>query len=112
MIEIAIDGTSASGKGTLAKKLSKKYSIPHLDTGLMYRKIASEIIKNKENNLKNILEISCKIAKTSNFENLQKKWLNKKEILALLNNNKFETAGIIASVSFYFIKNRYNIKNR
>lgn len=45
-------------------------------------------------------------------ENLQKKWLNKKEILALLNNNKFETAGIIASVSFYFIKNRYNIKNR
>jgi len=71
MIEIAIDGSSASGKGTLAKKLSEKYSIPHLDTGLMYRKIASEIIKNKENNLKNILEISCKIAKTSNFENLQ-----------------------------------------
>jgi 8-oxo-dGTP pyrophosphatase MutT (NUDIX family) len=45
-------------------------------------------------------------------ENLQKKWLNKKEILALLNNNKFETAGIIASVSFYFIKNRYNVKNK
>ena len=71
MIEIAIDGTSASGKGTLAKKLSEKYSIPHLDTGLMYRKIAAEIIKNKENNLKNILELSCKIAKISNFENLQ-----------------------------------------
>ena len=71
MIEIAIDGTSASGKGTLAKKLSEKYSIPHLDTGLMYRKIAAEIIKNKENNLKNILELSCKIAKTSSFENLQ-----------------------------------------
>ena len=71
MIEIAIDGTSASGKGTLAKKLSERYSIPHLDTGLMYRKIAAEIIKNKENNLKNILELSCKIAKISNFENLQ-----------------------------------------
>ena len=47
MIEIAIDGTSASGKGTLAKKLSKKYSIPHLDTGLMYRKIANQILKVK-----------------------------------------------------------------
>ena len=42
-------------------------------------------------------------------ENLKKKWLNKKAILALLANNKFETAGIIASVSFYFIKKRYNV---
>ena len=77
MIEIAIDGTSASGKGTLAKKLSEKYSIPHLDTGLMYRKIASEILKGKGNNLKNILELSCKIARTSNFE--------KKELMILIN---------------------------
>ena len=75
MIEIAIDGTSASGKGTLAKKLSEKYSIPHLDTGLMYRKVASEIPKDKGNNLKNILELSCKIARTLNFENLQNKEL-------------------------------------
>ena len=44
-------------------------------------------------------------------ENLKKKWLNKKAILALLANNKFETAGIIASVSFYFIKKRYNVGN-
>ena len=50
MIDVAIDGTSASGKGTLAKKLSEKYSIPHLDTGLMYRKIASEILKGKGSN--------------------------------------------------------------
>ena len=55
MIEIAIAGTSASGKGTLAKKLSVKYQIPHLDTGLMYRKIASEILNNKIDN-NNLLE--------------------------------------------------------
>ena len=42
-------------------------------------------------------------------ENLKKKWLNRKAILALLTNNKFKTAGIIASVSFYFIKKRYNV---
>ena len=30
MIEIAIDGTAASGKGTLARKLSVKYDFPHL----------------------------------------------------------------------------------
>ena len=69
MIEIAIDGTSASGKGTLAKKLSEKYSIPHLDTGLMYRKVASEILKKTDYN--NLLELSCQIAKISSFENLQ-----------------------------------------
>ena len=47
MIEIAIDGTAASGKGTLAKKLASKYGFPHLDTGLLYRKVAFELINKK-----------------------------------------------------------------
>ena len=46
MIEIAIDGTAASGKGTLGKKLSDKYSFPYLDSGMLYRKVAYELIKN------------------------------------------------------------------
>ncbi|MEY2757794.1 MAG: hypothetical protein RIR33_1572 [Pseudomonadota bacterium] len=37
---IAIDGTTASGKGTLAKRLAKHYDLPHLDTGLLYRAVA------------------------------------------------------------------------
>ena len=78
MIEIAIDGTSASGKGTLAKKLSEKYAIPHLDTGLMYRKVASEILKNTDYN--NLLELSCQIAKISSFENLQNEELRTENI--------------------------------
>ena len=39
-MKIAIDGTAASGKGTLAKKLADKYNIAHLDTGLLYRQVA------------------------------------------------------------------------
>ena len=78
MIEIAIDGTSASGKGTLAKKLSEKYAIPHLDTGLMYRKVASEILKKTDYN--NLLELSCQIAKLSSFENLQNEELRTENI--------------------------------
>ena len=78
MIEIAIDGTSASGKGTLAKKLSEKYSIPHLDTGLMYRKVASEILKKTDYN--NLLVSSCQIAKLSSFENLQNEELRTENI--------------------------------
>ncbi len=79
MIEIAIDGTSASGKGTLAKKLSQKYAIPHLDTGLMYRKVASEILKNKIDYNK-LSELSCQIAKVSSFENLQNEELRTEKI--------------------------------
>jgi cytidylate kinase len=79
MIEIAIDGTSASGKGTLAKKLSEKYAIPHLDTGLMYRKVASEILKNKIDYNK-LSELCCQIAKLSSFENLQNEELRTEKI--------------------------------
>ena len=79
MIEIAIDGTSASGKGTLAKKLSEKYAIPHLDTGLMYRKVASEILKNKID-YNNLSELSFQIAKASSFENLKNEELRAENI--------------------------------
>lgn len=36
-IVIAVDGTAASGKGTLAKKLAKHFGFTYLDTGALYR---------------------------------------------------------------------------
>lgn len=36
-IQIAIDGTSASGKSSVAKKLARKMGIHYLDTGATYR---------------------------------------------------------------------------
>ena len=44
---IAIDGTAGSGKGTLAKSLSKKLNFDHLDTGILYRIYAYETVLNK-----------------------------------------------------------------
>ena len=41
---IAIDGTTSSGKGTLAKRLAKHYALPHLDTGLLYRAVAKSAL--------------------------------------------------------------------
>jgi CMP/dCMP kinase len=41
---IAIDGPSASGKGTLAKKLAQHYRLAYLDTGLLYRKVAFDVL--------------------------------------------------------------------
>ncbi len=39
-IQITIDGPSASGKSTVAKKIAKKLGFTHLDTGAIYRAIA------------------------------------------------------------------------
>lgn len=41
---IAIDGTSASGKGTLAAKVANYLGFDHMDTGLLYRKVAWDAI--------------------------------------------------------------------
>jgi cytidylate kinase len=39
-IKIAIDGTAASGKGTLAKRLCEEFKFAYLDTGKLYRLVA------------------------------------------------------------------------
>lgn len=36
---IAVDGPSAAGKGTLARRLAAHFGLPHLDTGLLYRAV-------------------------------------------------------------------------
>ena len=36
---IAIDGPSASGKGTLGRRLAAHFGLAHLDTGLLYRAV-------------------------------------------------------------------------
>lgn len=45
-INIAIDGPSAAGKSTIAKRLAKKLGYVHLDTGAMYRSTAYKAVKN------------------------------------------------------------------
>lgn len=41
---IAIDGPAASGKGTLGRRLAAHYGLPHLDTGLLYRAVARNLL--------------------------------------------------------------------
>ena len=36
---IAVDGPTASGKGTISKRLAKHFGLPFLDTGLLYRAV-------------------------------------------------------------------------
>ncbi len=37
---VAIDGTAASGKGTLGKKIAEHFDFHYLDTGILYRVVA------------------------------------------------------------------------
>jgi len=40
---IAVDGPTASGKGTIAAALAAHYRLPHLDTGLLYRAVGWQV---------------------------------------------------------------------
>lgn len=42
---IAVDGPTASGKGTIAKALARHYGLPHLDTGLLYRAVGWQVAR-------------------------------------------------------------------
>ena len=46
-IVIAVDGTAASGKGTLAKKLAGYFAFAHLDSGALYRLTALAVLEAK-----------------------------------------------------------------
>ena len=41
---VAIDGPAASGKGTIAKKLAEYFNLSYLDTGILYRAVALELL--------------------------------------------------------------------
>jgi cytidylate kinase len=55
---IAIDGSAASGKGTLAKQLAEHLGLAHLDTGGLYRAVALQLL-NAGQNPQNINEKQC-----------------------------------------------------
>ena len=42
---IAVDGPTASGKGTISRALAKHFGLPHLDTGLLYRAVGLQTIR-------------------------------------------------------------------
>ena len=43
---IAVDGPTASGKGTISKALAAHFGLPHLDTGLLYRAVGYQVALN------------------------------------------------------------------
>jgi len=69
IIKIAIDSPAAAGAGTLAKSISKNYNLFYLDTGKIYRFIASIKIKSKKNYNLSFLKKKIKNLKIKDLEN-------------------------------------------
>lgn len=44
-VVIAVDGPAASGKGTLSRRLAEHFGLPHLDTGGLYRAVATRLLR-------------------------------------------------------------------
>ena len=76
---IAIDGTASSGKGTLAKKLSKSTGFDYLDSGLLYRVYAYEFLK-RNKDLSKVENITIDFSMFNSLDKLSIKNLRSEEV--------------------------------
>ena len=78
---ITVDGPAGSGKGRIAKYIARKWKLFHLDSGLLYRHFAYELLKNNINiyNEKNIVNFIKELKKLSskNLKNLRTERISK-----------------------------------
>ena len=70
---VTIDGPAASGKEKIAKYISKKWKLKHLDSGILYRRLAFIFLKDNVN-VKNINQIKKKVKEINiiSFHNSKK----------------------------------------
>ena len=103
---IAADGSAASGKTTGAKKVSKKYGLKFLSSGLLYRYASYQLIKSKP---KNKISFLKKSFKKLDIKKLNNKKLHTQEIskFAFLFLKEKKIRSILKSFQVRFAK-KYN----
>ena len=103
-INIAIDGTAGSGKGSVSEQLAKRLGFFHLDTGAIYRSVAYAAIEQKispndekklEKMLKNI-SFSVKLEKVGE-NHVQKNILNGEDLKEKIRTEEISEASSIVS---------------
>ncbi len=111
---IAIDGTTASGKGTIASKLAEVLKLNYLNSGALYRLSAHLAIVNgidindhTEDNLNKIVDLILIESKTIEFIGKQVIH-NGQDIWPLLSS---EDAGKNASTISFYVPLRYAIRD-
>lgn len=97
-INIAIDGPSAAGKSTIAKKIAKELGYVHLDTGAMYRSVAYKALslnvdlKNEEALVKMIDDTDIELTSDG------KVYLDHEDVSEVIRQNEISMAASAVSV--------------
>ena len=102
---ITVDGPAGSGKEKISKYISRKYKLHHLDSGILYRRLAYELQKS---NIK-IFEVQ-KIKKA--IKSIKK--LSLRKIQALRKEQIGKSASEIAKLDFvrYFINSQQRLATK
>ena len=78
-IIITVDGAAASGKEKISKYISKRWKLMHLDSGILYRRLAL-FLYNKNVKANNITLIKKEIRKIDYISHRKSKIIRKQEI--------------------------------
>lgn len=100
-INIAIDGWSACGKGTLAKSLAKELNYIFIDSGAMYRAFTLAALRNKIEPsdsiaIKKLTEVTNIHFETNNNTGEYEVWLNNEMV-----ENQIRDTEVASKVSLY-----------
>ncbi len=98
---ITVDGPAGSGKEKISKYIAKTYNLIHIDSGLLYRKLAYVLEKNK-------IKAAEKQKIKAFIKNIKKLSINKNSSL------RREKIGNYASViaKYEFVRNYINLQQR
>ena len=76
---ITVDGPAGSGKEKISKYIARKYKLYHLDSGILYRRLAFELIK-KNIKTYEVIKIKKILTKINKLSSRKTKVLRKEQI--------------------------------
>ena len=98
---ITVDGPAGSGKGKISKYIARKYNLYHIDSGILYRRLAYELEKNN-------IKIYEKIKIKKKLKLIKK--LSLRKVSALRKEKIGKSASEIAKLEF--VRNFINSQQR
>ena len=108
---ITIDGPAASGKEKIAKYISKKYKLKHLDSGILYRQLAFIFFVDKID-VRDVNQIKKKILKVNKISLRNNKKLRTQEISKLASKIAVHSCirNFVNKLQYDFVNKNKNIK--
>ncbi|MFV0519448.1 MAG: (d)CMP kinase [Lachnospirales bacterium] len=116
--KVAVDGTTSSGKGSVAKKVGEHFNLLYIDTGAMYRVVALNSIKNNipllPENEEKILAITKNIKMDFDFSSYPQKIFldgdNVSEIIRTVEaGENASKVAVMESIREFLVKYQQNI---